>query len=88
MMKRYIYILCMVRKPNPEVVELTNGIAEHVYGPGPDIIPNIHPAGITFRHIEVRAENQNDAYTAGHRAIEKWPEDAVCNDYVVEVKGE
>jgi len=78
---KFAYVVCSVQPPDPEVVSLFNSIAEKALGqPTPDVIPPVHPAGISFQHVILEAENVDEAYYLGPRLL-AWPKGAVCNDY-------
>lgn len=72
----------MVVPPDPKKVSLFNTFVTAATGqPVPDVIPPVHPSGISFKHVFLEASNDDEAYSLGQKMVD-WPKDAVCNDYV------
>ncbi len=82
-LRKFAYVVASVRPPDPGVVSFFNSLCEKALGdPKPDVIPPVHPSSISFEHVFLEAEDEDAAYDLGHKLL-KFPEDAVCNDYVV-----
>mgnify|MGYP001562528919 CR=1 FL=1 len=80
----FLYIRAEVIATDPNLVMLTNGLAERADGqPRPDVVPPVHASCISFRHVRLIAKNEEDAYARGWSLLGDPPENAVCNDYVV-----
>lgn len=90
-MATFVYVQVHVLPADPAAASLLNTLSEAATGnPVPDVIPHTDPSSISFRHCFITAADADEAYDVGYRELAskgvKCPENAVMNDYVVELE--
>lgn len=82
--KRFLYVRVQVVPTDPDQSSLFNGLLEKTTGQvQPDIVPPVHPGGISFEHCFVEATDMDDAYLLGYRELPDRKPQSVMNDYVI-----
>ena len=89
---KFIYVACVVTRSTErsrEAYSLVTGLHDKLTGQAsPDVVPDIGPGDLSFKHFFVYAANEEEAYLKGGAAAHDWltsQKDVVAfNDYVVD----
>ncbi len=82
----WLYIRVEVLPADPERCMLLTALAEKTTGrPTADIVLHTDPGGISFQHVRLVANDEEDAYTQGWHLLPPPAKGSVCNDYVVQI---
>lgn len=82
-MNKYLYVRCDVYPQDLEEIAGFQTISEKIFGPKPDIMPEVFPGQLSFKHTFVEAENEDDAYAIGSAESEEGEDVITFNDYVI-----
>jgi hypothetical protein len=92
----FLYVRAEISRPDPERIELFNvirKIAREAGAPMPEIDPaafdpdsirSLDPGSISFRHVQLVADSEDEAYDVGFGLLPALnPDTFLVNDYVV-----
>lgn len=82
----WLYVRVEVLPADPGRCMLLASLVEKTTGrPTADIVPHTDPGGISFQHVRLVANDEDDAYNQGWNLLPQPAQGSVCNDYVVQI---